>query len=314
MVFCACTVDGDPVAIDPVSLSGLSSSSDASSSSSAPADSLSSGAEPSDSLSSSAEPSDSLSSSAEPTSSAGGGDVERDSSVYKMLDFVAISRGKVKINAIEFAFDSYAISAIEVTQAAYKGAMGKLPKQSRQGDDYPVVNVSWYDAVLFCNALSKMLGLDTAYVYASVGEKNYLQNLEIDYSKASVRLPTEIEWEVAAHGGASGTYYWGTDKATKYAYYGQSSGPAEVKGYTPNEYGLYDMAGNAAEWVNDWYDAYPKKNSENYTGASQGTARVVRGGGWSDPIKDCAPDVREKKDPLYASDALGFRVVLTAGF
>lgn len=289
----ACTVDGDPVAIEPVSLSGLSSSS-AASSSSAPADSLSSGAEP--------------------TSSAGEGDVERDTSVYSMLDFVGVPGGKLKMNTTEFLMDSFLISAIEVTQEAYKGAMGNLPKQPREGDDYPVVNVNWFDAVLFCNALSKMLGLDTAYVYASVGDKNYLQNLEIDYTKASVRLPTEIEWEVAAHGAASGTYYWGTDKATKYAYYGQTLGPAKVKGYTPNAFGLYDMAGNAAEWVNDWYGAYPNKNSENYTGASQGTARVVRGGGWSDPIKDCAPDVREKKDPLYASDALGFRVVLTAGF
>ena len=289
----ACTVDGDPVAIEPVSLSGLSSSS-AASSSSAPADSLSSGAEP--------------------TSSAGEGDVERDTSVYSMLDFVGVPGGKLKMNTTEFLMDSFLISAIEVTQAAYKGAMGSLPKQPREGDDYPVVNVNWFDAVLFCNALSKMLGLDTAYVYASVGDKNYLQNLEIDYTKASVRLPTEIEWEVAAHGAASGTYYWGTDKATKYAYYGQTLGPAEVKGYTPNAFGLYDMAGNAAEWVNDWYGAFPNKNSENYTGASQGTARVVRGGGWSDPIKDCAPDVREKKDPLYASETLGFRVVLTAGF
>ena len=146
----ACTVDGDPVAIDPVSLSGLSSSSAASSSSA---------------------PEDSLSSSAEPTSSAGMDDVERDTSVYSMLDFVGVPGGKLKMNTTEFLIDGFTISAIEVTQAAYKGAMGKLPSQPRQGDDYPVVNVSWFDAVLFCNALSKMLGLDTAYVYASVGDK-----------------------------------------------------------------------------------------------------------------------------------------------
>ena len=81
-----------------------------------------------------------------------------------------------------------------------------------------------------------------------------------------------------------------------------------------NAYSLYDMAGNVAEWVNDWYGAFPTKESKNYTGVSQGSSRVVRGGGWNDPIKDCAPDVREKKDPLYASHALGFRVVYSKGF
>ena len=88
----------------------------------------------------------------------------------------------------------------------------------------------------------------------------------------------------------------------------------EVCGYTPNAYQLYDMAGNVAEWVNDWYGAFPTKETENYTGVSQGSARVVRGGGWNSPIKDCAPDVREKKDPLYTSHALGFRVVYSKGF
>jgi formylglycine-generating enzyme required for sulfatase activity len=138
--------------------------------------------------------------------------------------------------------------------------------------------------------------------------------LKIDYSVASVRLPTENEWEIAAHGGTTTTYYWDTDVASKYAYYGQSTGPDEVAKKLPNAFGLYDMAGNVAEWVNDWYDVYPKKKSDNYSGPSDGDYRVVRGGGWSDKVSDIAPKEREKLDPVTSKATLGFRLVYSTGF
>jgi Uncharacterized conserved protein len=88
-------------------------------------------------------------------------------------------------------------------------------------------------------------------------------------------LPTEIEWEVAAHGGVyESAYYWGTEPASDYAYYGQTKGPTEVAQFIPNAYGLYDMAGNVAEWVNDWYDSYSTKDEENPVGPSTGTYEV----------------------------------------
>ena len=222
-----------------------------------------------------------------------------DSSIYGLLEWKFIV--------------GYDILVTEVTQALYLHVMGSMPDQPRTGDDYPVVNVSWFDAALFCNELSKSLGYDTAYVYSSMGSEHFLKDVEIKYGIDAFRLPTESEWEFTAHGGTSTTYYWGVDVASKYAYYGQTSGPEKVAKYTPNDYGLYDMAGNVAEWVNDWYGAYPTTMPDNYTGPSQGSARVVRGGGWSDPIKDCAPDVRAKKDPLYTAPTLGFRIVFSHG-
>lgn len=264
----ACTVDGDPVSIEPVSQGGGKSSSSA------------------------------KSSGAESSSSESGSGVERDSSIYSL---------------IEWKFIGFDISATEVTQAAYLQAMGDMPDQPRPGDDYPVVNVSWFDAALFCNRLSKSMGYDTAYIYSSMGSEHFLNDVEINYGVDAFRMPTEGEWEFAAHGGTTTTYYWGVEVASKYAYYGQTSGPEKVGQFTPNDYGLYDMAGNVAEWVNDWYGAYPTRATNNYTGPSQGSARVVRGGGWSDPIKDCAPDVRAKKDPLYTAATLGFRVVFSHG-
>ena len=235
-------------------------------------------------------------SSAEESSSSG---TVVDSLLYDMLEWKFI--------------DGFDILVTEVTQALYLHVMGSMPDQPRTGDDYPVVNVSWFDAALFCNKLSKSLGYDTAYVYSSMGSEHFLKDIEINYGVDAVRMPTEGEWEFAAHGGTTTTYYWGVEAASKYAYYGQTSGPEKVGKYAPNDYGLYDMAGNVAEWVNDWYGSYPTTVPNNYTGPSQGSARVVRGGGWSDPIKDCAPDVREKKDPLYTSSKLGFRIVFSHG-
>jgi len=218
------------------------------------------------------------------------------------------------LNSASFSVDDFKISETEVTQKLYAELMDDMPSQSYTGDSLPVENVNWYEAVLFCNALSKSMGFDTVYSYASVGEKHYLENLAIDYSVKGIRLPTEMEWEIAAHGGTGTTYYWGTAKASDYAYYGQNKGPSAVAQFEPNDYGLFDMAGNVAEWVNDWYGAFPADSVINYTGASSGNLRVVRGGGWSDVIKDCAPDVREKKDPQYTSHSLGFRIVYSAGF
>ena len=80
------------------------------------------------------------------------------------------------------------------------------------------------------------------------------------------------------------------------------------------DYGLYDMAGNVAEWVNDWYDAYPKKKSDNYTGPTKGTYRVIRGGGWSDKVSVLDPKEREKLNPVQSKETSGFRVVYSTGF
>lgn len=246
-----------------------------------------------------------------PASSAEGSqDVEDLSDLIELVKIPAMSftRGDAK-----FTVDDYSIGKTEVTQGLYRKVMGTISKDDFLGDDFPVFNVSWYDAVLFCNAFSKKAGLDTAYVYESASE-NELKNLYVNYAASSVRLPTELEWELAARAGTLTTYYWDTDVASKYAYYAQDKGPVAVAGFTPNAYGLYDMSGNVAEWVNDWFLAYPTLSQVNYTGPEEGTYKVIRGGGWSDKAPALASAERDKKDPKYHSQTVGFRVVYSKGF
>ena len=228
------------------------------------------------------------------------------SDYLKMVEIPAMTyvRGN-----IQFSLDEYSMSETEVTQELYSEVMQGTAK----GGKYPVYDVNWYEAALFCNAISKLVGLDTAYVYKSINADGVLVNLSVNYAVKTVRLPTEMEWEVAARAGSQSTYYWGTAEASKYAYYAQSKGPVEVASYIPNAYGLYDMGGNVAEWVGDWYASLPTTSQVNYTGASSGTLKGIRGGGWSDKVTALASAERNKKDPMYRGQTVGFRVVYSKG-
>lgn len=184
----------------------------------------------------------------------------------------------------------FRLSKFQVTQKSYASIMGKSPA-TFVGDDRPVENVSWYDAIGFCNALSDAADLARAYV---VGEN--LDDVLINENANGYRLPSDGEWQFAALGGQEKPRY---GEVGDVAWYKENSGgethPVGLK--QPNAYGLHDMLGNVWEWCFDVYDA------EVY-----GTYRVFRGGGWNDPERGCLATNRRRSHPTYGIDDVGFRL------
>lgn len=154
-------------------------------------------------------------------------------------------------------------------------------------ENHPMVNVSWYDAIAYCNWLSKKLGV-------------------------LHRLPTEAEWEFAARGGKfrQRNIYSGGFEVTYLAWNNETKTYPVGRKY-PNELGLYDMSGNAWEWCSDWYGPYTPSDKNNPTGPLSGTFKVLRGGSWEDENIYCRISNRSNYMPSGRNIHNGFRVVTT---
>lgn len=195
----------------------------------------------------------------------------------------------------------------EVTQAEYKAVTGKNPSYF-SGNNKPVEQVSWFNAIEYCNALSRKEGLTPCYT-----EKDGAYTC--NFNANGYRLPTEAEWEYAARGGnKSKDYkYSGASTAGNVAWSkDNSTSTHDVKSKTANELGLYDMSGNVSEWCWDWYGSYGSASATNPKGASSGQYRVRRGGSWSDASTATSVTYRDGNSPNCTANNRGFRVVRNA--
>ena len=200
---------------------------------------------------------------------------------------------------------------------------------SGKDTNHPVVLVSWYDAVKWCNARSEKERLTPAYCTDSSRTSVYRSG-RIDLDSASVkwnagyRLPTDAEWEKAARGGAAGHAYPWRDTNQFYdaranvqpdSVFGSGPYPhTSPTGYfPPNGYGLNDMAGNVWEWCWDWYDpgwyAAAAASANDTRGPNSGDYRILRGGSWSDDESFARCAKRGKDTPDTPFNAYGFRCV-----
>jgi formylglycine-generating enzyme required for sulfatase activity len=195
------------------------------------------------------------------------------------------------------------MSKYEVTQREYLRVMGTNPSFFPGDLDRPVEEVSWLDAVAYCEKLTLI--------------EKASGRIPVGYS---YRLPTEAEFEYAYRARSSDRFFYGDDQKYEqlgeYAWYDENSGQAShpVGQKKPNAFGLYDMAGNVWEWCLDWYgSAYPGGSVFHPTGPKIGLSRVFRGGGYDYIASSCRAAFRNHVSPTRTAPYIGFRVVLSGG-
>jgi formylglycine-generating enzyme required for sulfatase activity len=205
----------------------------------------------------------------------------------------------------------WSVGLYAVTQGLYERVMGNNPSYfagSEGSVNRPVEEVSWFDAVRFCNRLSESLSLPAAYRIGA-GENPQVQ---CDFGSSGFRLPTEAEWESAARGGESHLYSGSGQLEAVGWYFANSEEQTKPVGQKKaNAWGLHDLSGNVWEWCWDWYGTYRSIGGMNPLGAETGSNRVRRGGSWGgDPTWARVSD-RGWGGPGYRSFFLGFRLART---
>jgi formylglycine-generating enzyme required for sulfatase activity len=185
------------------------------------------------------------------------------------------------------------LSVTPITQEQYQKVMGTNPARftpaNGGGPEHPVEQVSWDDALAFCDKLTS-LGDGLRY-----------------------RLPTEAEWEFACRAGTTTAFSAGPELSASVAnILGRKT--SRVAFYPANNFGLFDMHGNVWEWCSDYYGEayYAKAPSRNPSGPSDGEFRVVRGGSWRNHAGTCRSAYRNALVPHNRDPYTGFRVAATA--
>jgi formylglycine-generating enzyme len=184
----------------------------------------------------------------------------------------------------EVTISTFYLSKTPVTVSQWKYYLGKtgkkMPDEPSWGwqDNHPMVNITWTEAIDYCDWLSEQTG-------------------------HIVRLPTEAEWEFAAQDDGSNKLVevgWFQNDSLK------STQPVGLK--KPNKFGLHDMMGNVWQWCRDWYAWYNTNQKKDPIGPYKGSLRTCRGGSWYNFAETCSIKKRQKCISNTRFDYIGFRV------
>jgi formylglycine-generating enzyme required for sulfatase activity len=239
---------------------------------------------------------------------------------YKGIDFSMITCPSDKSIFIDtwgtqYTKEPFLLGETEVSQDLFESVMGfnhsnlKLKKANN-----PIINVSWFDCLDFCNRLSDYFGLDCCYLLNNKEYSNSEYPLSIEKANAAFiigangfRLPKEWEWQIAAMAGTRNKYAGANDDESlkEVAWFDDNSGyklhPVAQK--MPNEWGFYDMSGNIYEWCEN--ANRPSENNNLYA------ERIFRGGSWGSSTKYMCSDHRTHDYPQIRRPILGFRIART---
>jgi sulfatase modifying factor 1 len=246
-------------------------------------------------------------------------------------EFIFVAGGTFNNGTSDVTLSSFYMDKYETTQAAYQTVMGINPSNFPSVINGPVEQVSWFNAIEYCNRRSIREGLTPCYSYSTFGanpnnwpsdwhtEDDNQINVSCNWAVNGYRLPTEAEWEFAARGGnqSQGYTYSGSNDINSVAWHHLNSGESthRVGTKTENELGFFDMSGNVWEWCWDISDVYPSGSQNNPTGpiysySYWGRLRVSRGCSWDSDATNYGPvSFRGSAHATHGDYNRGFRLV-----
>ena len=221
-------------------------------------------------------------------------------SEIRAMDFVRIPAGRFRMGSkdgglinneepvrqVRISRD-FELGRYEVTQLEWSSVMGGNPSD-KLCQRCPVTDVSWNDVQEFIGILNQATGQGRPY-----------------------RLPTEAEWEYAARAGTTGEWYASDADAIMWYFENSDIRSHPVGEKAPNAFGLHDMLGNVAEWVQDWFGEYARGRVTDPVGPSAGSSRAIRGGSYWRFKGTCRASARDGQSPSYRENDLGFRLART---
>ncbi len=237
---------------------------------------------------------------------------------------VTVVGGTFHNGTSKVTLSSFMIGKYEVTQAEYEAVTGSNPSLFVNNTNRPVDQVSWYNAIEFCNRKSIAEQLTPAYRYIgfpanpdawpkgwNTDDGNH-HSIICDWTADGYRLPTEMEWMFAARSGIhiENFIYSGSNDINAVGWFGGNSQQRthEVGLKSANKLELHDMSGNIWEWCWDIFRSYEPGTHTNPTGPEGGSFRVLRGGSWISPSTTCTVGHRFSFSPTTTKEYIGFRI------